>query len=320
MELEAILSQKEHFGYTSKDLYDLLEGNWGCEFGLPEQEEEEYGSFEFHEGQINNSNHTNWNSPPPTSSIWPYSYLDQWGANNPNSSSEVPDTTSIYPCEEFQQLDPISTRPRPRRSRSKKNMEEIESQRMTHIAVERNRRKQMNEYLSALRGLMPDSYVQRGDQASIVGGAINYVKELEHKLHFLGGEKRTSQKFEAGTSSLPFDEFFAFPQYSTSSTTPCESSGDPISANADIEVTVVESHANLKIRTRKRPKQLMKMVSGLQSLRLTVLHLNVSTVDQTVLYSLSVKVEDDCSLTSVDEIAAAVNQMLGRIQPEAALL
>lgn len=130
----------------------------------------------------------------------------------------------------------------------------------------------------------------QGDQASIVGGAINYVKELEHKLHFLGGEKQTNQKFEAGTSSLPFDEFFAFPQYSTSTTTPCESSGDPISANADIEVTVVESHANLKIRTRKRPKQLMKMVSGLQSLRLTVLHLNVSTVDQTVLYSLSVKV------------------------------
>ncbi|KAE9459047.1 hypothetical protein C3L33_09056, partial [Rhododendron williamsianum] len=319
MELEAILSQKDHFGYTSKDHYDLLEGNWGSEFGLPEQEE--YGSFEFHVGQTENSNHTSWDSPPPTSSMWPYSYLDQWGANNPNSSSEVPDTTSIYPREEFQQLDPISTRPRPRRSRSKKNIEEIESQRMTHIAVERNRRKQMNEYLSALRGLMPDSYVQRGDQASIVGGAINYVKELEHKLNFLGGEKRTNQKFEAGSSSLPFDEFFAFPQYSTSTTTTsCESSGDPISANADIEVTVVESHANLKIRTRKRPKQLMKMVSGLQILRLSVLHLNVSTFDQTVLYSLSVKVEDDCSLTSVDEIAAAVNQMLGRIQPEAALL
>ncbi|KAI8547889.1 hypothetical protein RHMOL_Rhmol07G0230400 [Rhododendron molle] len=318
MELEAILSQKDHFGYTSKDLYDLLEGNWGSEFGLQEQEEE-YGSFEFHVGQTDNSNHTNWDSPPPTSSMWPYSYLEQWGANNPNSSSEVPDTTSIYPREEFQQLDPISTRPRPRRSRSKKNIEEIESQRMTHIAVERNRRKQMNEYLSALRGLMPDSYVQRGDQASIVGGAINYVKELEHKLHFLGGEKPTNQKFEAGTSSLPFDEFFTFPQYSTSTTTTSfEISGDPIFANADIEVTVVESHANLKIRTRKRPKQLMKMVSGLQSLRLTVLHLNVSTVDQTVLYSLSVKVEDDCSLTSVDEIAAAVNQMLGRIQPEAA--
>jgi hypothetical protein len=32
---------------------------------------------------------------------------------------------------------------------------------MTHIAVERNRRKQMNEYLAVLRSLMPPSYVQR---------------------------------------------------------------------------------------------------------------------------------------------------------------
>lgn len=48
---------------------------------------------------------------------------------------------------------------RRRRSKIKRNQEEIENQRMTHIAVERNRRKQMNEYLSMLRGLMPDNYV-----------------------------------------------------------------------------------------------------------------------------------------------------------------
>lgn len=48
-----------------------------------------------------------------------------------------------------------------RRARSSKNKEEIENQRMTHIAVERNRRKQMNEYLAVLRSLMPPSYAQR---------------------------------------------------------------------------------------------------------------------------------------------------------------
>nr|ABK92747.1 unknown [Populus trichocarpa] len=91
------------------------------------------------------------------------------------------------------------------------------------------------------------------------------------------------------------------------------------SAIADIEVTMVESHANLKIRSKRRPKQLLKVVSALHSMRLTVLHLNVSTVDQIVLYSLSVKVEDDCKLSSVDEIATAVYQMLGRIQEESML-
>lgn len=59
---------------------------------------------------------------------------------------------------------------------------------------------------------------------------------------------------------------------------------------ADIEVIMVESHANIKIRSQKRSKQLLKLVKGLQSLRLTILHLNVTTSDQIVLYSLSVKV------------------------------
>lgn len=48
-----------------------------------------------------------------------------------------------------------------KRARSVKTSEEVESQRMTHIAVERNRRKQMNEHLRVLRSLMPGSYVQR---------------------------------------------------------------------------------------------------------------------------------------------------------------
>jgi Helix-loop-helix DNA-binding domain len=50
---------------------------------------------------------------------------------------------------------------RRKRPRTAKTTEEVESQRMTHIAVERNRRRQMNEYLRVLRSLMPGSYVQR---------------------------------------------------------------------------------------------------------------------------------------------------------------
>lgn len=61
-------------------------------------------------------------------------------------------------------------------------------------------------------------------------------------------------------------------------------------AAADIEVTMVENHANLKVRSKTRPKQLVKLVTGLHNLSLTVLHLNLTTVDQLVLYSLSLKV------------------------------
>jgi hypothetical protein len=53
---------------------------------------------------------------------------------------------------------PASRRKRPKAA---KNQEEMESQRRNHIAVERNRRRQMNEYLAVLRSVMPPSYAQR---------------------------------------------------------------------------------------------------------------------------------------------------------------
>ncbi|KAL5727404.1 hypothetical protein ACHQM5_000607 [Ranunculus cassubicifolius] len=125
----------------------------------------------------------------------------------------------------------------------------------------------------------------------------------------------------------PFANFFAFPQYSSSSTqsnnssnVTKESMAESRSSIADIEVTMVESHANLKVLSKKRPKQILKMVVGFQTLRLPILHLNVTTVDEVVLYSFSVKVEDDCQLKSVDDIASAVHQMLQRIEEEAAAL
>ncbi|CAE5963862.1 unnamed protein product [Arabidopsis arenosa] len=208
-----------------------------------------------------------------------------------------------------------------RRTRSIKNKDEIENQRMTHIAVERNRRKQMNEYLAVLRSLMPPSYAQRGDQASIVGGAINYLKELEHHLQSMEPPVKTTVEdagagcdqinTTAASSSGPFSDFFAFPQYSNRPTSAAAAEG-----MAEIEVTMVESHASLKILAKKRPRQLLKLVSSIQSLRLTLLHLNVTTRDDSVLYSISVKVEEGSQLNTVEDIAAAVNQILRRIEEE----
>ncbi|KAK8459970.1 hypothetical protein SEVIR_2G248500v4 [Setaria viridis] len=197
-----------------------------------------------------------------------------------------------------------------RRTRVVKNKEEVESQRMTHIAVERNRRKQMNEYLAVLRSLMPPAYAQRGDQASIVGGAINFVKELEQLLQSLEARRRSAQGPAAGASgddgAAPFAGFFTFPQYSMraaaapehapadATSRKCaegeEASGSKPSAVADVEATMVESHANLRVLSRRRPRQLLRLVVGLQDHRLTVLHLNMSSAGQMVLYSFSLKV------------------------------
>lgn len=222
-----------------------------------------------------------------------------------------------------------------KRSRVCKNSEEVESQRMTHIAVERNRRKQMNEHLTVLRSLMPVSFIQRGDQASIIGGAIDFVKELEQLLQSLQAQaqKRRKQCELEGCQSpkstaTPFNGFFLSPQYTSYSSQraepKCEMENSNLdqhneltaeskSAIADVEVTVIETHASLKVLSLKRPGQLLKVILALENLDMTILHLNITTIDLSVLYSFNVKIEEECQLTSANEIASAVHQIFSII-------
>ncbi|XP_022967282.1 transcription factor bHLH71-like [Cucurbita maxima] len=217
---------------------------------------------------------------------------------------------------------------RKRKPRVSKNKEEAETQRMTHIAVERNRRKQMNEHLSVLRSLMPESYVQRGDQASIVGGAVEFVKELEHLLSTLEAKKlqvlqkevdhqeqeiNDNKLFSFGSLLMNNSDHNYCSQYSTKYTSKSKAS------SADIEVTLIETHANLRILSTRSHRQLLKLIAGLQALRLTILHLSLTDFHPVVLYSISLKVEEGCQLRSVDDIAAAAHHMVRIIEEETML-
>jgi hypothetical protein len=90
------------------------------------------------------------------------------------------------------------------------------------------------------------------------------------------------------TTAPPFAGFFAYPQYVWR--LPPRDGADDCAGVADIEVTLVETHASVRVMAPWRPGKLLRMVAGMQRLRLTVLHLNVTTLDSLALYSLSVKV------------------------------
>ncbi|OIW21841.1 hypothetical protein TanjilG_12950 [Lupinus angustifolius] len=335
MTLEAVVFQQDPFSYgCNKDyLYPLVgegakstcEQAWSQDYGFQTSAEEEKLLLGIINNNIEQSLHaTTWDS---SSTSVLQNTKEHWDYSHSSPEACTVDQSLTAPISSLETTT-VTTATGRRKRRRTKNKEEIENQRMTHIAVERNRRKQMNEYLTVLRTLMPSSYVQRGDQASIIGGAINFVKELEQLLQSMEGQKNIKQPHQENfglNGSLPFAEFFTFPQYTT-----CENQKNNIGTTmgqnqeqkqwgvADIEVTMVDSHANMKILSKKRSGQLMKIVDGLQSLRLGILHLNVTTVDDMVLYSVSVKVEEGCQLNTVDEIAAAVNQLLRTIQEEAA--
>ncbi|XP_025981990.1 transcription factor bHLH57 isoform X1 [Glycine max] len=232
---------------------------------------------------------------------------------------------------------PTATKERRKRKRTRpsKNKEDVENQRMTHIAVERNRRRQMNDHLSVLRSLMPPSYIQRGDQASIIGGAIDFVKELEQLLQSLEAQKRTRKNEEGGggggSSSSSSSTMLCKPPpppllllssphgYGMRSSPSDEvNCGDEVKAEnkseaADIKVTLIQTHVNLKIECQRKPGQLLKVIVALEDLRLTILHLNITSSETSVLYSLNLKIEEDCKLCSASDIAETVHQIFSFI-------
>ncbi|KAK7275449.1 hypothetical protein RIF29_16566 [Crotalaria pallida] len=223
----------------------------------------------------------------------------------------------------------IKERKKRKRTRPSKNKEDVENQRMTHIAVERNRRRQMNDHLSVLRSLMPPSYIQRGDQASIIGGAIDFVKELEQLLQSLEAQKMMRKNEEAGSGGGNGSS-----SASSSSGLLCKKAGgggassllsseetrfgDEVKAEmkselGHIEVTLIQTHVNLKIECLRRPGQLIKIIVALEDLRLSILHLNITSTVASVLYSLNLKIEEDCKLGSANDIAEGVHQIFSFI-------
>ncbi|ONK77644.1 uncharacterized protein A4U43_C02F8960 [Asparagus officinalis] len=219
-----------------------------------------------------------------------------------------------------------------KRARAMKTSEEVESQRMTHIAVERNRRRQMNEHLRVLRSLMPGSYVQRGDQASIIGGAIEFVRELEQLLQCLESQKR--RRFFGGNEpprnpaeappllpppSQPFFPPLALPCSDNDTMRILdldpnlqEDMAENKSVLANIEVRVLGFDALIKILSRRRPQQLIKTIAALEDMQFSILHTNITTIEQTVLYSFNVKITGETSC-SAEDIVNSVHQILSFI-------
>ncbi|CAI0388416.1 unnamed protein product [Linum tenue] len=274
MALEAAIYSQDPFGYPPlfKDYYGYN--------GFHQQQEDDQGAINrspplviLDDKILMFNDSTTTTSPPPptqqpihgiTSSY--YCWEDCFYSPEPCTNA-FDDVAFFNPPPVTASASVAPARRKRQRTKNARNREEVESQRMTHIAVERNRRKQMNDYLALLRSLMPPSYVQRGDQASIIGGAVNFVKELEQLLQAMEAQKAANHHQQHdddegheklannGLSSL-FSDFFAFPQYSARKVihSPADSLGGVAreAAVGEIEVTMVDCHANVKILYRLR--------------------------------------------------------------------
>ncbi|PUZ58684.1 hypothetical protein GQ55_5G527500 [Panicum hallii var. hallii] len=207
---------------------------------------------------------------------------------------------------------------------------------MSHIAVERNRRRQMNDHLKVLRSLTPALYIKRGDQASIIGGAIDFIRELQQVLESLEARKKRRSSASGGFSPSPTPSPRSHLALSSSSggrgaATSSAGSSTPSppvlvvgnkhqqalavkelaaccnSPVADVEARISGANVLLRTLSRRAPGQAARMVALLEALHLEVLHLNISTMEDTVLHSFVLKIGLECQL-SVEDLAYEVQQ------------
>uniref|UniRef100_K3XR97 BHLH domain-containing protein n=1 Tax=Setaria italica TaxID=4555 RepID=K3XR97_SETIT len=183
---------------------------------------------------------------------------------------------------------------------------------MSHIAVERNRRRQMNEHLKVLRSLTPALYIKRGDQASIIGGAIDFIRELQQVLDSLEARKKRRSSsgsggfgFTPSPTPSPRSHLLSSSGGATSSSAGSSTPSPPVvgkvapavkelaaccnSPVADVEARISGANVLLRTLSRRAPGQAATMVALLEALHLEVLHLNISTMDDTVLHSFVLK-------------------------------
>ncbi|KAK4793564.1 hypothetical protein SAY86_023999 [Trapa natans] len=188
---------------------------------------------------------------------------------------------------------------------------------MSHIAVERNRRRQMNEHLKVLRSLTPGFYIRRGDQASIIGGVIEFIKELHQVLQSLEAKKRRRRSLSPCPSPSPSpsqlrlmppppppDSPFSFESVANKEITGGACCSSRV---ADVEARISGSNVILKVIARRIPGQILKIIAVMERLSFEILHLSISSMEDAVLYSLVVKIGLECQLT-LEELVLEVQQ------------
>ncbi|ERN08919.1 hypothetical protein AMTRI_Chr01g130670 [Amborella trichopoda] len=212
-------------------------------------------------------------------------------------------------------------------------------QRISHITVERNRRKQMNEHLTVLRSLMPCFYVKRGDQASVIGGVVDYINELQQVLQSLEARKQRKVYSEVLSPmpassprpalspripisprtpqpSSPYRTRVITPPYLSPSSShempPTLENVSELAANskspvADVEVKFSGANVLLKTVSHRIPGQVLKIITALEDLSLEILHLSINTIEETMLNSFTIKIGIECEL-SAEELAHEIQR------------
>ncbi|CAN6485148.1 unnamed protein product [Victoria cruziana] len=190
-----------------------------------------------------------------------------------------------------------------------------------NLVAERKRRKKLNDRLYTLRSIVPK--ITKMDRASILGDAIEYVKELQKQVKDLqdeledipdGGQKDSSApppehqngvfrpgEYEESSNGLRMADQASRLSYSTRTTehskqnTDCGSTEDKgQQMEVQVEVTQVGEHEfSLKIFCENRAGGFSRLMQAMDSLGLEVITVNIITFRGLVLNLFKVEMRDN---------------------------
>lgn len=160
-----------------------------------------------------------------------------------------------------------------------------------------------------------NSLFLQSDKASIIGGVVNYIHELQQILRSLEYKKKSKGSSPkrppsslpmgpiASRSSSPHNPilhqrpaFMSPSDISLTSTSTNESIVNEIVATsrsvvAEVEVKFSGPNLLLKTTSRRLPGQAVRIISTLEELELDILDANITALDnETIIYSFTVKV------------------------------
>ncbi|KAH9308209.1 hypothetical protein KI387_036120, partial [Taxus chinensis] len=188
-----------------------------------------------------------------------------------------------------------------------------------NLVAERKRRKKLNERLYALRALVPK--ITKMDRASILGDAIDYIKQLQQQAKELQDELNEMDNMQAGNPGSPPDLENGGQQVIDEETLArCSAKSDVTKPAANepaedtvhtmqIEVSQLDTHVfNLRIFSEKRVGGFVRLMQAMDRLGLDILNANITSFRGLVLNVFNAEMRDK-EMIQADQLRESLLEM-----------